>query len=64
MMGDESSIPLQIRMPRQLVEQIDQQRQQQKLPPTRSQMIRYLIEKGLQTESRDAAKPLRRPVAS
>jgi len=54
------STSLQLRMPKSLIDQIDQQRWQMKLPPSRSQMIRYLIERGLQSEER-ATPILRRP---
>lgn len=49
-MPEESNVTLQLRIPGKLVDQIDQHRQSQKLLPTRSQMIRYLLERALVVE--------------
>lgn len=52
-MSDDNNVTLQLRIPERLVDQIDQHRQSQKLLPTRSQMIRYLLERALIAEANE-----------
>lgn len=49
----DQNITLQLRIPQGLVDQVDQHRQSLKLTPTRSQMIRYLLERGLEFEAKE-----------
>lgn len=53
-MREEQNVTLQLRIPEKLVEQIDRYRENMRWTPTRSQMIRYLLEKGLVAETNES----------